>query len=147
VKAQEITFQALIQGEKQFQVPLYQRTYSWQEPQLRQRFRGHGLRAVSHNPQQALDPWPAKGPTSVKVHRSCPCRAAAAAADRVSLPIRGRAPAHSHLIGALHAPGGWAPQMQAADQQEGHLLARRADQIPQLLSFLVFPIVPRSMTC
>jgi hypothetical protein len=36
VKAQETTFQALIQGEKQFQVPLYQRTYSWQEPQLRQ---------------------------------------------------------------------------------------------------------------
>jgi uncharacterized protein with ParB-like and HNH nuclease domain len=36
VKAQETTFQALIQGEKQFQVPLYQRTYSWQEQQLRQ---------------------------------------------------------------------------------------------------------------
>jgi len=35
VKAQETTFQQLIQGEKPFQVPLYQRTYSWQEPQLR----------------------------------------------------------------------------------------------------------------
>jgi len=35
VKAQETTFQALIQDEKQLKVPLYQRTYSWQEPQLR----------------------------------------------------------------------------------------------------------------
>lgn len=36
MKAQETTFQQIIQGERQFQVPLYQRTYSWQEPQLRQ---------------------------------------------------------------------------------------------------------------
>jgi len=36
VKAGETTFQQLIQGEKQFVVPLYQRPYSWLEPQLRQ---------------------------------------------------------------------------------------------------------------
>jgi alkylated DNA nucleotide flippase Atl1 len=36
MKAGETTFQQLIQGEKQFVVPLYQRPYSWQEPQLRQ---------------------------------------------------------------------------------------------------------------
>lgn len=36
MKAQETTFQQIIQGEKQLRVPLYQRTYSWQEPQLRQ---------------------------------------------------------------------------------------------------------------
>ena len=35
MRAQEITFLQLVQGEKQFQIPLYQRTYSWQEPQLR----------------------------------------------------------------------------------------------------------------
>ncbi|MEU2625897.1 DUF262 domain-containing protein [Kitasatospora sp. NPDC007106] len=29
MRAQEITFFKLVQGEKQFQVPLYQRTYSW----------------------------------------------------------------------------------------------------------------------
>src|SRR6266540_6514949 len=36
MKAQETTFQQIIQGEKQLRVPLYQRTYSWQEAQLRQ---------------------------------------------------------------------------------------------------------------
>lgn len=34
MRAQEVSFLSLIQGEKQFQVPLYQRTYSWQERQL-----------------------------------------------------------------------------------------------------------------
>lgn len=34
MRAQEITFLNLIQGEKQFQVPLYQRTYSWGRDQL-----------------------------------------------------------------------------------------------------------------
>jgi uncharacterized protein with ParB-like and HNH nuclease domain len=36
LKAQETTLQQLIQGEKQFVVPLYQRPYSWQAPQLEQ---------------------------------------------------------------------------------------------------------------
>lgn len=34
MRAQEITFLKLVQGEKQFQVPLYQRTYSWGREQL-----------------------------------------------------------------------------------------------------------------
>ncbi|MFI8511258.1 DUF262 domain-containing protein [Streptomyces sp. NPDC085460] len=34
MRAQEITFLKLVQGEKQFQVPLYQRTYSWTRKQL-----------------------------------------------------------------------------------------------------------------
>ncbi|MFD4166355.1 DUF262 domain-containing protein [Streptomyces albidoflavus] len=34
--AQETTFKELVQGEKQYQVPLYQRTYSWQRDQLQQ---------------------------------------------------------------------------------------------------------------
>ncbi|MEU8524538.1 DUF262 domain-containing protein [Streptomyces sp. NPDC048629] len=34
--AQETTFSKLIHGETQFQVPLYQRTYSWQRDELRQ---------------------------------------------------------------------------------------------------------------
>ncbi|MEW2400412.1 DUF262 domain-containing protein [Streptomyces sp. NPDC046862] len=34
--AQETTFSKLVQGEKQFQVPLYQRTYSWQRDELQQ---------------------------------------------------------------------------------------------------------------
>ncbi|MCG3039785.1 DUF262 domain-containing protein [Streptomyces sp. S1A] len=33
--AQETTFSKLVQGEKQFQVPLYQRTYSWGEEELK----------------------------------------------------------------------------------------------------------------
>ena len=36
VKAQETTFEQLIQGEKQFVVPLYQRPYSWRDLQLKQ---------------------------------------------------------------------------------------------------------------
>jgi uncharacterized protein with ParB-like and HNH nuclease domain len=36
VHAQETTFNELVQGEKQFQVPLYQRTYSWQREELQQ---------------------------------------------------------------------------------------------------------------
>ncbi|MCC9738673.1 DUF262 domain-containing protein [Streptomyces sp. MNU89] len=34
--AQETTYSKLVQGEKQFQIPLYQRTYSWQTEQLQQ---------------------------------------------------------------------------------------------------------------
>jgi alkylated DNA nucleotide flippase Atl1 len=34
LRAQEITFLKLVQGEKQFQVPLYQRTYSWTRKEL-----------------------------------------------------------------------------------------------------------------
>ena len=34
MRAQEITFFKLVQGDMQFQVPLYQRTYSWGRPQL-----------------------------------------------------------------------------------------------------------------
>jgi uncharacterized protein with ParB-like and HNH nuclease domain len=36
VHAQETTFKDLVQGEKQYQVPLYQRTYSWEREQLQQ---------------------------------------------------------------------------------------------------------------
>ncbi|PPJ31714.1 hypothetical protein C5E45_22915 [Nocardia nova] len=36
MKASETTFAALVQGEKQFQIPLYQRTYSWTDKQLAQ---------------------------------------------------------------------------------------------------------------
>jgi alkylated DNA nucleotide flippase Atl1 len=39
VRAHEVSFLDLVQGEKQFQVPLYQRTYSWMEPQLGQLWR------------------------------------------------------------------------------------------------------------
>ncbi|WP_030756586.1 MULTISPECIES: GmrSD restriction endonuclease domain-containing protein [unclassified Streptomyces] len=35
MRAQEISFLKLVQGDKQFQVPLYQRTYSWGTQQLR----------------------------------------------------------------------------------------------------------------
>lgn len=34
MRAQEITFLKLVQGQKQFQVPLYQRTYSWRQKHL-----------------------------------------------------------------------------------------------------------------
>ncbi|MCM2429336.1 GmrSD restriction endonuclease domain-containing protein [Streptomyces sp. RKAG337] len=34
--AEEVTFSKLVAGEKQFQVPLYQRTYSWTDKELKQ---------------------------------------------------------------------------------------------------------------
>jgi alkylated DNA nucleotide flippase Atl1 len=39
MRAHEVSFLDLVQGEKQFQVPLYQRTYSWGEKQLAQLWR------------------------------------------------------------------------------------------------------------
>ena len=39
MRAHEVTFLDLVQGEKQFQVPLYQRTYSWTEAQHSQLWR------------------------------------------------------------------------------------------------------------
>ena len=39
VRAHEVSFLDLVQGEKQFQVPLYQRTYSWTDAQLAQLWR------------------------------------------------------------------------------------------------------------
>jgi hypothetical protein len=39
VRAHEVSFLDLVQGEKQFQVPLYQRTYSWGSKQLAQLWR------------------------------------------------------------------------------------------------------------
>jgi alkylated DNA nucleotide flippase Atl1 len=39
VRAHEVSFLDLVQGEKQFQVPLYQRTYSWGGKQLAQLWR------------------------------------------------------------------------------------------------------------
>ena len=39
MRAHEVSFLDLVQGEKQFQVPLYQRTYSWGDKQLAQLWR------------------------------------------------------------------------------------------------------------
>lgn len=39
MRAHEVTFLDLVQGEKQFQVPLYQRTFSWADPHLSQLWR------------------------------------------------------------------------------------------------------------
>jgi alkylated DNA nucleotide flippase Atl1 len=39
MRAHEVSFLDLVQGEKQFQVPLYQRTFSWGEKQLAQLWR------------------------------------------------------------------------------------------------------------
>jgi uncharacterized protein with ParB-like and HNH nuclease domain len=39
MRAHEVSFLDLVQGEKQFQVPLYQRTYSWGEKHLTQLWR------------------------------------------------------------------------------------------------------------
>jgi len=39
VRAHEVSFLDLVQGEKQFQVPLYQRTYSWGDKHLAQLWR------------------------------------------------------------------------------------------------------------
>ncbi len=75
MKAQETTFQQIIQGEKQLRVPLYQRTYSWQEAQLRQLWddvldQADGLTTLAPGPTHflgsiVLAPSPALGPAGV----------------------------------------------------------------------------------
>jgi hypothetical protein len=40
VAARETTLRELLEGSKQYQVPLYQRTYSWKLPQLARLFEG-----------------------------------------------------------------------------------------------------------
>lgn len=56
MRAQEVTFLHLVQGEKQFQVPLYQRTYSWQEQHLEQLWRDITDQAESLALQQSRPP-------------------------------------------------------------------------------------------
>ncbi|MFH9863029.1 DUF262 domain-containing protein [Streptomyces sp. NPDC017202] len=56
MRAQEITFLKLVQGEKQFQVPLYQRTYSWGGEQLRQLWEDMGELVDQHLSGEAVTP-------------------------------------------------------------------------------------------
>jgi hypothetical protein len=48
MRAQEITFLKLVQGDKQFQVPLYQRTYSWGTDQLKRLWEDVGALVDQH---------------------------------------------------------------------------------------------------
>ncbi|MGC5036323.1 GmrSD restriction endonuclease domain-containing protein [Streptomyces sp. DT190] len=48
MRAQEITFLKLVQGDKQFQVPLYQRTYSWGREQLQRLWEDVGELVEQH---------------------------------------------------------------------------------------------------
>lgn len=48
MRAQEITFLKLVQGDKQFQVPLYQRTYSWGRDQLQRLWEDVGELVEQH---------------------------------------------------------------------------------------------------
>ncbi|MEU9304581.1 DUF262 domain-containing protein [Streptomyces sp. NPDC048269] len=48
MRAQEITFLKLVQGDKQFQVPLYQRTYSWGREQLQRLWEDIGELVAQH---------------------------------------------------------------------------------------------------
>ncbi|MFF4232859.1 DUF262 domain-containing protein [Streptomyces sp. NPDC001820] len=56
MRAQEITFLNLIQGEKQFQVPLYQRTYSWGRDQLLRLWEDVGELVDQHRAGEAVAP-------------------------------------------------------------------------------------------
>lgn len=56
MRAQEITFLRLVQGEKQFQVPLYQRTYSWGTDQLKRLWEDVGELVDQHLAGDALAP-------------------------------------------------------------------------------------------
>ncbi|GAA2950353.1 MULTISPECIES: GmrSD restriction endonuclease domain-containing protein [Streptomyces] len=56
MRAQEITFLNLIQGEKQFQVPLYQRTYSWGKDQLERLWEDVGELVEQHRAGEAAAP-------------------------------------------------------------------------------------------
>ncbi len=59
MRAHEVSFLDLVQGEKQFQVPLYQRPYSWTEPQLDRLWRdiceqSSSMAAASEHPRHFI---------------------------------------------------------------------------------------------
>ncbi|MFJ9173874.1 DUF262 domain-containing protein [Streptomyces sp. NPDC102360] len=56
MRAQEITFVKLVQGEKQFQVPLYQRTYSWGGDQLKRLWEDVGELVDQHLSGETVAP-------------------------------------------------------------------------------------------
>ncbi|MFD5518170.1 DUF262 domain-containing protein [Streptomyces sp. NPDC127066] len=56
MRAQEITFLKLVQGDKQFQVPLYQRTYSWGREQLKRLWEDVGELADQHMAGESTAP-------------------------------------------------------------------------------------------
>jgi uncharacterized protein with ParB-like and HNH nuclease domain len=74
VAARETTLQELLEGAKQYQVPLYQRTYSWKQDQLRRLWEDIVQLAADRvmNPglthfigSLVLAPSPANGPAGV----------------------------------------------------------------------------------
>ena len=74
VAARETTLQELLEGAKQYQVPLYQRTYSWKKDQLRRLWEDivqlAGDRVTSPDLTHfigslVLAPSPANGPAGV----------------------------------------------------------------------------------
>lgn len=56
MRAQEITFLKLVQGEKQFQVPLYQRTYSWGRDHLQRLWEDVGELVEQHLAGETVAP-------------------------------------------------------------------------------------------
>src|SRR3954451_21079097 len=74
VAARETTLQELLEGSKQYQVPLYQRTYSWTKAQLQRLWedivklaedRSDDPRATHFIGSLVLAPSPANGPAGV----------------------------------------------------------------------------------
>ncbi len=74
VAARETTLQELLEGSKQYQVPLYQRTYSWTRPQLARLWEDIKQLAVDRVDRPTLThfvgslvlaPSPANGPAGV----------------------------------------------------------------------------------
>ena len=71
VAARETTLQELLEGSKQYQVPLYQRTYSWQKGQLRRLWEDILQLASDRAVSPAVTPssghwcWPQAQPTGL----------------------------------------------------------------------------------
>jgi len=74
VAAAETSLQGLLEGAKQYQVPLYQRTYSWSKPQLSRLWedivklaedRTHNPKATHFIGSLVLAPSPSNGPAGV----------------------------------------------------------------------------------
>ncbi|WP_447004072.1 GmrSD restriction endonuclease domain-containing protein [Saccharothrix isguenensis] len=75
VLARETTLQELLEGSKQYQIPLYQRTYSWETAQLKQLWeditqlaedRAHDRELTHFIGSVVLTPSPGNGPTGVQ---------------------------------------------------------------------------------
>lgn len=137
VAARETTLQELLEGSKQYQVPLYQRTYSWTRPQLARLWEDIKQLAVDrvHRPtlthfvgSLVLAPSPANGPAGVAEYLVVDGQQRLTTLSVLLCAIRDHraatdGPEHRQRIDQLFLTNPWKP-----DQQRLKLQPTQADR-------------------